>query len=64
MTGPDPTAAEIAELANVTALEAFCLATAAAMFLVAANPEAADVIARMADEMHQHILGVVADGQS
>jgi hypothetical protein len=51
---------EIGDLSDVTALEAFCLATAVAVVLAQLEPRSAAMITDIADDMHTKILGQVA----
>lgn len=44
-------------LKEVTPLEAFCLATAIATYLTLSDPDAADVITRLADNIHTVLAG-------
>lgn len=53
------TAEDFANMRSVTALEAWCLATATIVAITQGNKELEAAIASMADEMHTQIMGGV-----
>lgn len=50
-------ASELSQLKNVTALEAFCLATAVVSYLSAVDPQGADIITAISEQLYNTIMG-------